>query len=144
MRKSLGWFVVVVLAWGLAGAAPSWAQSGSEKPAPPPQEKDKPAAADPIGGDWEGLVELPDGSTPFTMKLTVEKEKVTGEVAGPQGATAITEGSWTEGKLTISFTYVDGAGIVMTGSVSDGQLAGSLNYGGQMVVNWAAKKKPAK
>jgi hypothetical protein len=145
MQRSLVSLVVIVVASCLAGAGPSWAQSAAEKPAPPAQDKDKAVAADPISGDWEGFADLPDGSTPFSLKLKLEKDKVTGEVAGPQGAAPITEGSWVDGKLTVAFTYVDGAGIVLTGSLAEGQLAGSLNYGGgQMVVNWSARKVPAK
>ncbi len=87
-------------------------------------------------------MELPDGALPFTMTLKLDGAKVTGEVGGVQGATPITEGSWAEGKLTIAFTYVDGAAVQMTGAVTDGALSGSLNYGGgQMVATWSAKKK---
>jgi hypothetical protein len=145
MRRSLALFVSLVAVACLVCAAPAWAQAGTDKQAPPAQDKDKAAAADPVSGEWEGLVDLPDGPTPFSMKLKLEKDKVTGEVAGPQGAAAISEGSWADGKLAITFTYVDGAAIVMTGSLAEGQFAGSLSYGGgQMVVNWAAKKKAAK
>ena len=74
-----------------------------------------------------------------------EKDKVTGEVGSQQGATPISEGSFVDGKLTITFTYVDGNVVVMSGALADGQLTGSLSYGGgQMVTNWAAKKRPAK
>jgi hypothetical protein len=100
-----------------------------------------------VTGDWDGLVDMQDGPMPFTMKLKLDKDKVTGEITGPQGAAAITDGAWVaaEGKLTISFTYVDGAAVAMSGALKDDTLSGSLDYGGgQMVVNWAAKKKPAK
>jgi hypothetical protein len=143
MQKALK--VIAVIAVGLcvvAGSA-AWAQA---KPAPPAaQDKDKVAAADPISGEWEGAVEMPDAPMPFSMKLKLEKGKVTGEVGGQQGAVAISDGSFVDGKFSITFTYVDGAAVVMTGTVADGQFTGSLNYGGgQMVTNWAAKKKPAK
>jgi hypothetical protein len=105
------------------------------------QEKPKPAA-DPITGVWEGTVELPDGAMPFTMTLKLEGAKVTGEVGSVQGAAPITEGAWVDGKLTIAFTYVDGAAVQMTGVAANGALSGSLSYGGgQMVATWAAKKK---
>ncbi len=148
MRSSLKSLVVVVFALALVAVAPAWAQSSADKQGQPPAspEKGKAAvAADPVSGEWEGMVDLPDGATPFSMKLTLEKDKVTGEVTGPQGAAPITEGSWAEGKLTLTFTYVDGAAIVMSGGLTAGQFAGSLSYGGgQMVVNWAAQKKAAK
>jgi len=145
MMKHIGLFVAVVVGFSLVAAAPSWAQAGAQQKTPPAQDKDKAAAADQISGEWEGVVDLPDGATAFGMTLKLDKDKVTGDVAGPQGSTPITQGSWADGKLTIAFTYVDGAGIVMTGSLAEGQFTGSLDYGGgQMVVNWTAKKKPAK
>jgi len=141
MRK-IAWIVAVaVMGLCLAGAA--WSQ---EKPAAG-QEKEKPAAvaADPLTGEYDGTVDMQDGAMPFSLKLKLEKDKVTGEVGSQQGAVPITDGSFADGKLSISFNYVDGAAVLMTGTLTDGQLAGSLNYGGgQMVVSWAAKKKPAK
>jgi hypothetical protein len=138
MRNALRAVTFVLVGFCLAGGAPAWAQ---EKPAPPAQEKNK-AAADPISGDWEGTVELPDGSVPFTMKLKLEQQKVTGEISSPQGSVPISEGAWVDGKLTIAFTYVDGAAIQMSGAITNDLLGGSLSYGGgQMVVTWSAKKK---
>lgn len=136
--------MVAVLAVGVclvAGAA--WAQ---EQPASPAgQEKDKAASADPVSGEWDGTVVMPDSAMPFSMKLKVEKDKVAGEIGSQQGAVPITEGSFVDGKLTITFTYADGNVVVMSGAVAEGQLTGSLNYGGgQMVTNWTAKKRPAK
>jgi hypothetical protein len=121
---------VIVIGLCLAGGALAGAQ---DKPKP---------SADPISGSWEGAVALPDGAMPFTMTLKLDGAKVTGEVGGTQGITPIAEGSWVDGKLTIAFTYVDGAAVQMTGAVTDGALGGSLSYGGgQMVATWAAKKK---
>ena len=141
MKKALT--CCAILAAGmLLAAGPAWAQ---EKPVPPvAQEKAKAPEGDQISGEWEGAVEMPDGALPFTLKLKLEKDKVTGEVGSQQGAVAITEGSFVDGKLTVTFTYVDGNPVSMSGTVVDGQLTGSLSYGGgQMVTNWAAKKKPA-
>jgi len=105
------------------------------------QDKPKPAP-DAITGVWEGTVEPPDGAMPFTMTLKLDGAKVTGEVSSVQGATPISEGSWVDSKLTIAFTYVDGAAVQMTGAFTNGALSGSLSYGGgQMVAAWAAKKK---
>jgi hypothetical protein len=79
------------------------------------------------------------------MTLKLDGAKVTGEVGSVQGAAPITEASWADGKLTIAFTYVDGAAVQMTGVVTDGALGGSLSYGGgQIVATWAAKKKVGK
>ena len=130
MKKTLALLLPAIIVLCLTGGALAGAQ---DTPKP---------AADPVTGSWEGTVELPDGSVPFTMTLKLEGSKVTGEVGSVQGAAPISEGSWVDGKLTITFTYVDGAAIQMTGVVTDGALKGDLSYGGgQMVVTWAAKKK---
>jgi hypothetical protein len=130
MTRVFRFLTVIVMALCLMGGALSGAQN---KPNPP---------ADPISGSWEGTVQLPDGSMPLSMTLKLDGAKVTGEVGSVQGAAPITEGAWADGKLTIAFTYVDGAGVQMTGAVTDGALSGSLNYGGgQMVATWTVKKK---
>jgi hypothetical protein len=130
MKKTFTLLLTAIIGLCLAAGAPAWAQ-----------EKGKPAA-DPLSGDWEGAVELTDGSMPFTMKLKLDQGKVAGEVGSAQGAATITEGSWVDGKLTLVFTYVDGATVTMTGVVTNGALSGSLSYGGgQIVATWAAKKK---
>jgi hypothetical protein len=90
-------------------------------------------------------VDMPDGPLPFGMTLKLDQGKVTGEIASSAGTVPIAAGSWADGKLTVTFTYVDGAGIEMVGALAEGQFSGSLSYGGgQMVMNWVAKKKPAK
>jgi len=142
MKRALTCFAILAAGLFLA-AGPAWAQ---EKPVPPAaQDKAKAPGGDVISGEWEGAVEMPDGAMPFTLKLKFENDKVTGEVGSQQGAVAITEGSFVDGKLTVTFTYVDGNPVSMSGTLADGQLTGSLSYGGgQMVTNWAAKKKLAK
>jgi hypothetical protein len=144
MKKSLG-LVVAALTLSCLVVAPAFAQSGGDKQPPAGQGGDKTAAADPISGEWEGLVDMPDGPLPFGMTLKLDQGKVTGEIMSSTGTVAISAGSWADGKLTVTFTYVDGAGIEMVGALADGQFSGSLSYGGgQMVMNWVAKKKPAK
>ncbi len=141
MRKRMRLVAVLFAAAMIAGAA--WAR---EKPAVG-QEKDRPsaAAADPVSGEWAGTVTMPDGGAmPFSMKLKLELGKVTGEVGNEQGAAPITAGSFAEGKVAISFTYVDGSAVELTGSMGEGQAAGNLNYGvGQMMTTWVAKRKAA-
>ena len=130
MGNVLRTITLAVIGLCLAGGALAAAQDKPKQP------------ADPLTGIWEGTVALPDGALPFTMTLKLDGAKVTGEVGGVQGAAPITEGSWADGKLTIAFTYVDGAAVQMTGALTDGALSGSLSYGGgQMVATWAAKKK---
>jgi hypothetical protein len=129
MKRVFGMIAVLVVGLCLAGG--SFASA---------QEKEK-AVADPISGNWEGTVQLPDGSMPFTMRLKLDGAKVTGEIGSAQGATPITEGAWADGKLTIALTWVDGAAIQITGAASNGALSGNLSYGGgQIIATWIAKR----
>ena len=144
MKRTLG-LVVVALAVSYLVVLPVFAQAGGATPPPAGQGGDKAAPADPISGEWEGLVDMPDGPLPFGLTLKLDQGKLTGEISSSNGTVAITQGSWADGKLTLAFTYVDGAGVEMVGTLTEGQFSGSLSYGGgQMVMNWVAKKKPAK
>ena len=143
MRKYFAWpafVLMIVFAVGVVAASAQTAPPAGQ--AQQDKDKDK-VAADPVSGDWDGLVETPDQNMPFTLKLTLDKDKITGEVGSTQGAGPITAGTWDakESKVVVSFTYVDGAAITMTGTLKDDQMTGSLSYGGQMVMNWVAKKK---
>jgi hypothetical protein len=60
MKKTLALLLPMMIVLSLAGGALAGAQ---DKPKP---------AADPISGSWEGTVELPDGSMPFTMTLKLD------------------------------------------------------------------------
>jgi hypothetical protein len=143
MRTS-AWILSLALVGSMVGGLSVRAQ---DKPKDQDKDRAQAAAADPVTGDWEGLVDLPDGAMSFSMTLKLDRDKVSGEVAGPQGASTISDGTWAEkdAKLTISFTYTDGAPVTMTGTVTEDQITGSLSYGGgDMVINWVAKRKVAK
>jgi len=126
--------VVALLAIGVPAAL---AQGGGQVEKP----KETAAAADLISGDWEGSVALPDGNISFFMKLKLDKDKVTGEIGSDQGSSQVT-GTWADAKLSLSFTYVNGEAISMTGAFKEDQLGGDITIGsGQMVTVWVAKKK---
>jgi len=130
---------VVIVALLVLGVPAAFAQGGGQVEKP----KETTAPADPISGDWEGTVAMQDGNIPFFMKLKLDKDKVTGEIGSDQGSSQVT-GTWADAKLTLSFTYVNGEGISMTGAFKEEQLGGDLTIGsGQMVTVWVAKKKKA-
>jgi hypothetical protein len=130
--------VAVVVVALLATSVPAaFAQGGGQVEKP----KETATAADPITGDWEGSVAMADGNIAFFMKLKLDKDKVTGEIGSDQGTSQLT-GTWAEAKLTLSFTYVNGEPISMTGAFKEEQLGGDITIGsGQMVTVWVAKKK---
>ena len=85
---------ILVVAAMIAGTGVSFAQ---DKPAAGQDKKESAAAADPLTGDWDGSVESPNGAIAFTLKLKLEKDKFTGEIASDQGGAPLS-GTWVEGK----------------------------------------------
>jgi hypothetical protein len=137
MSRALRLLGILVVACLVAGAGVSLAQ---DKPAAGQDKKETASAADPLTGDWDGTVESPNGNVSFTLKLKLDKDKVTGEIASDQGGTTLT-GTWTEGKLAGNFDF-NGTAVVMTGTIKDGVFSGEMNFGGgQMIMAWSAKKK---
>jgi hypothetical protein len=106
------------------------------------QEKKEAVEADPLTGAWDGSAETQNGPVSFVLKIKLEKDKFTGEIASDQGGAPIT-GTWAEGKFSGSFDF-NGMAVAMTGTLKDGALSGEMNFGGgQMIMNWSAKKKAA-
>jgi len=136
MRKaSLIVFALAVLL--AAGAVPAMAQDAPQQEKP----KEAVAAADPISGTWDGTVSMPEAAMPFFMTLKLEKDKVTGEIGSHEGTSPVT-GTWLDGKLALSFTYVDGQAITLSGGLKDDQLTGEISVsGGQWMMTFVAKKK---
>ena len=77
---------------------------------------------------------------PFTLKLKLEGDKVTGSSTSDQGTATLSNGKWDGNKLSFSLETPNGA-ITMTGSVKDGQINGDFDFSGQMTGKWSAKKK---
>jgi len=117
--------------------------ASQDKPAQEKEKKEAVAAADPLSGDWEGSVETPNGTITFGLKLKVDKDKVSGEIASPEGSVPLT-GTWTEGMLSATFDY-NGTPITMAGAIKDDLLGGEMSYGdGQALMPWSAKRQAAK
>jgi len=114
-----------------AGTATTAPASASPAPA---------AGGDPITGDWDASADAQGTAIPFTLKLKLEGDKVTGSSESAQGAAALTKGTYSAGK--ISFGLDTGQGIItMTGMVKDGKITGDFDFAGQMTGKWEAKKK---
>ncbi len=101
----------------------------------------KPAANDPITGQWDGITGNNDMSVPFTMRLKLDGGKVTGDISSEQGGAPLTVGTWKDGALTLSFEMSGMGTITMTGAIQEGKLVGSLDVAGQMQMQWAAVRK---
>jgi major membrane immunogen (membrane-anchored lipoprotein) len=132
----------IVGEWTLAG------QSGSlelkkvdltaAKPSEPnPAETQK---ADPLSGEWDAVAEAQGMTIPFTLKLKLEGDKVSGEASSPQGTLQITNGSWVADKLSFSLDTPNGA-IKMTATIKENKLVGEYDLAGQIQGKWEASKK---
>src|SRR6185503_1863169 len=136
--------------WELAGqggglelkrAAMVAGASAAPKPAAPSTAPAAPAAAgDPITGEWDGAADAGGTQFPFTLKLKLEGDKVTGSSDSAQGSVPLSKGSFVGGKLTFSLDTPNGA-IGFTATVKDGKMMGDFDFAGQMTGKCEAKKK---
>lgn len=119
-----------------AGAAAPAASSAT--PAP---KTSAPVAGDPVSGDWDGAADAGGTSIPFTLKLKLEGDKVTGTSEGSQGTIPVLKGTYSAGTLTFSLDPGQGGEIKMTAIIKDGKLVGDFDFAGQMTGKWEATKK---
>ena len=120
-----------------AAAAPPASSAGAAKKESAPAPA---AAGDPISGDWDATADAQGTAIPFTLKLKLEGDKVTGSSDSAQGSAPISKGSYSAGKLSFSLDTPNGA-IGMTAVIKDGKLVGDFDFAGQMTGKWEAKKK---
>jgi hypothetical protein len=117
---------------GMAAATPA--------PSAAPKMESAPAAGDPLSGDWDASADAQGTAIPFTLKLKLEGDKVTGSSESAQGAVPLTKGTWTANKLSFSLDTPNGS-IGMTAMIKDGKLVGEFDFAGQMTGKWEATKK---
>src|SRR5262249_22614180 len=129
--------------WELAGqggglelkrAATAAGGAAAAKPAPPAPPA---AGGDPISGEWDATADAGGTSLPFTLKLKLEGDKVTGTSESAQGSAALSKGSFAGNKLSFSLDTPNGA-IAMTALLKDGKLVGDFDFAGQMTGKWEA------
>jgi len=132
--------------WELAGqggglelkrAATAAGGAAAAKPATPAAPA---AGGDPISGEWDATADAGGTSLPFTLKLKLEGDKVTGTSESAQGSAALSKGSFAGNKLSFSLDTPNGA-IAMTALLKDGKLVGDFDFAGQMTGKWEASKK---
>jgi hypothetical protein len=108
----------------------------------PPKKESAPAAAgaDPLSGEWDAAADAQGTSIPFTLKLKLDGDKVTGSSESAQGAVPLSKGTWTANKLSFTMDTPNGS-IGMTATIKDGKLVGEFDFAGQMTGKWEATKK---
>jgi len=115
-----------------AGVASAPAGAGKTEAAP--------AAGDPISGDWDAVADAAGTQFPFTLKLKLEGDKVTGSSDSAQGSAPLSKGTFAANKLSFTLDTPNGA-IAMTATLKEGKLNGEFDFAGQMQGKWEAKKK---
>ena len=105
-----------------------------------PKKEGPPMAGDPLSGDWDANADAQGTASPFTLKLKLEGDKVTGSSESAQGAVPLSKGTWVANKLSFTLETPNGA-IGMTGTIKDGKLVGEFDFAGQMTGKWEATKK---
>ena len=115
------------------------ALTGNEPTQPKAVAKDD---ADPISGEWNVSFIVPGyGTTPATFTFKLEGEKVTGTCYSEHtGAGSISDGKWTDGKLSFVLDFEKHESIAVKGGLKDGKLAGEFTTEG-FTANWKAKRK---
>jgi hypothetical protein len=130
--------------WELGGQGGSLelrrAGTAAAAPAPSAAPKSAPAPGDPLTGDWDASADAQGTAIPFTLKLKLDGDKVTGSSESAQGAVPLTKGTWTANKLSFSLDTPNGS-IGMTATIKDGKLVGEFDFAGQMTGKWEATKK---
>jgi len=117
-----------------APASPAPATPAPVKPATPAP------AGDPITGEWDAAADANGTQFPFTLKLKLDGETVTGSSESSQGTAALSKGTFSANKL--SFSLDTGSGIIsFTATLKDGKIVGDFDFSGQMTGKWEAKKK---
>ncbi len=127
--KALMIAVALIVAGISATPAEAWQKN---KPKPKP---------DLIFGNWNtSLVAAGNSTFTLTMKLKLEKDKVTGNYESTHvGSGKISKGTWAANKLTLTLETNHGP-ITLTGELKQGKLAGKFNSG-PMQGTWQAGRK---
>jgi len=126
--------------WELSGMGGPLELKRAGSGASTPAKSAAPAAGDPVSGEWDCSADAQGTSIPFTLKLKLEGDKVSGTSESTQGALPISKGSFAGGKLSFSLDTPQGS-INLTGMVKEGKIAGDFDFAGQMTGKWEGKKK---
>jgi len=105
-------------------------------------QKNKPKPKpDLISGNWNtSLVAAGNSTFTLTMKLKLEKDKVTGSYESTHvGSGKISKGTWAANKLSLTLETNHGP-ITLAGELKQGKLSGKFNSG-PMQGTWQASKK---
>jgi hypothetical protein len=126
--------------WELGGQGGALELKRASMAAAAPAPSAAPAAGDPLTGDWDASADAQGTAIPFTLKLKLDGDKVSGSSESAQGSVPVSKGTWVANKLTFSLDTPNGS-IGMTAMIKDGKLVGEFDFAGQMTGKWEATKK---
>src|SRR3982751_2222571 len=88
--------------------------------------------ADPISGEWDASFYAMGTTTPFTFDLKLDGHKVTGTAESAHtGPGTLTNGEWTDNKLSFTMEFAAHEAIIVTGTLKDDQLVGEFRTEGR-------------
>lgn len=126
--------------WELAGQTGTFELKKVGAMASAAPKADAAPAGDPVSGDWDAEADAQGNAIPFTLKLKLEGDKVTGSSESAMGAAPLSKGSYVGGKLTFNLDIPQGS-ITFTGMVKEGNINGEFEIPGMGAGKWKAKKK---
>jgi hypothetical protein len=86
--------------------------------------------ADAVVGMWEGIAKnTPRGDSPFTMELRNEGGKVAGHIKSPDGSFHAKEGTFADGKLSVTFSNMEGVAVTVLATVKEDTISGTWSAG---------------
>ena len=139
----------IVGTWALAGINGTLDLAGggegapaAMKPAPAEAKPMTPAgagSADPLAGSWDATASVGGMDYPFTLKLAVAGDKITGTTENQMGTVEIKSGTRTGDKISLAIETPQFS-FTLTGSLKDGKLSGEI-ASDQFQGTWEAKKK---
>jgi len=109
-------------------------------PATPSTGTARPAAGDPISGDWDASADAQGTEIPFTLKLAFAGGKVTGESSSAMGTAALSDGTFAGDKISFNLEIPQGK-LTFTGILKDGKITGDYDMAGMGSGKWQAKRK---
>ncbi len=98
-----------------------------------------------VTGDWDVMINTPQGAREGKISFKQEGEKLTGTMKNPRGELQIegtVNGKEIKFKYTVKFQDQDLV-ITMTGNVDGDAIKGDVDFGGFMQSDWNAKRSSA-
>lgn len=127
-------FGILILSVLMIVALPNWAATTLRpQPVLPP--------ADLISGEWDVAFEVDNQTVHGTFILMLDGNQVTGAVYTQHtGPGTLSNGTWTDNKLSFTLVFAKHESIAVTGTAKDGKLSGEFRTEG-MVGKWEAARK---